>query len=81
MARILSSRAARPDERLGEAVTAYVEGAPLPATAEKKLFGLLAERLDKYEVPKAILYVPAFRSTASGKLDRAATVRSAGEPK
>ena len=68
--------AGRPDERLGEAVTAYVEGAPLPATAEKRLLGLLAERLDKYEVPKAILYVPAFQSTASGKLDRAATVRS-----
>ncbi|RYY20792.1 MAG: acyl-CoA synthetase [Cytophagaceae bacterium] len=70
--------AGRPDERLGQAVTAYVEGAPLPATAEQQLAGLLAERLGKYEVPKAIRYVPQFSSTASGKLDRAATLRGAG---
>jgi len=69
--------AGQPDERLGQAVTAYVEGAPLPPAAEHHLLKLLAERLDKYEVPKAVLYVPAFCSTASGKLDRAATVRSA----
>ena len=69
--------AGRPDERLGEAITAYVEGPPLPATTEKRLLGLLTERLDKYEVPKAVVYVPAFRSTASGKLDRAATLRGA----
>ncbi|RZK47918.1 MAG: acyl-CoA synthetase, partial [Hymenobacter sp.] len=69
--------AGRPDERLGEAITAYVEGPPLPATAEQRLLALLAERLGKYEVPKAILYVPAFQSTASGKLDRAATQRRA----
>ena len=69
--------AGRPDERLGQAVTAYVEGAPLSATVEHQLAELLAERLGKYEVPKAIRYVPVFSSTASGKLDRAATLGSA----
>lgn len=68
--------AGRPDERLGQAITAYVEGAPLATAAEKHLLGLLAARLGKYEVPKAVVYVPAFRATASGKLDRAATLRS-----
>jgi O-succinylbenzoic acid--CoA ligase len=72
--------AGRPDERLGQAVTAYVEGAPLPATAEQALLNLLAERLDKYEIPKTVCYIPAFQTTASGKLDRAASLRAAGVP-
>jgi len=70
----------QPDERLGQAVTAYVEGESLSPAAERKLLGLLAERLGKYEVPKAVRYVPAFRATASGKLDRAATLRSVEIP-
>ncbi|MGI4738357.1 MAG: AMP-binding protein [Janthinobacterium lividum] len=72
--------AGRPDERLGQAVTAYVEGEALPPAAERKLLGLLAERLGKYEVPKAVRYVPTFRATASGKLDRAATLRGVEIP-
>jgi O-succinylbenzoic acid--CoA ligase len=67
--------AGQPDERLGQAVTAYVEGAPLPPAAEQRLLELLRERLDKYELPKRVVYVPAFQTTASGKLDRAATLR------
>ena len=70
--------AGRPDERLGQAVTAYLEGAPLPATTEERLLALLRERLERYEQPRSVAYVAAFKSTASGKLDRAATVRSAG---
>ncbi|WP_223649150.1 AMP-binding protein [Hymenobacter psoromatis] len=70
--------AGRPDERLGQAVTAYVEGEPLPTPLEKRLLALLAERLGKYEVPKSVGYVPAFKTTASGKLDRAATLRGDG---
>lgn len=73
--------AGRPDERLGQAVTAYVEGAALPPLVERNLLGLLAERLGKYEVPKAVRYVPAFKSTASGKLDRAATMRCVEHPR
>ncbi|RYY16607.1 MAG: acyl-CoA synthetase, partial [Cytophagaceae bacterium] len=69
--------AGRPDERLGQAITAYVEGESLPATAEAKLLELLRTRLGKYEVPRAIVYMLAFESTASGKLDRAATLRAA----
>jgi O-succinylbenzoic acid--CoA ligase len=67
--------AGQPDERLGQAVTAYVEGGALPPATEKRLLALLSERLDKYEVPKSVVYIPAFRATASGKLDRAATLR------
>lgn len=67
--------AGQADERLGQAVTAYVEGAALPPPAERRLLALLGARLGKYELPKAVVYVPAFRTTASGKLDRAATLR------
>jgi len=71
--------AGRPDERLGQAVTAYVEGTPLGPETEQRLLALLRERLDKYEQPRSVVYVAAFKSTASGKLDRAATVRGAGQ--
>jgi O-succinylbenzoic acid--CoA ligase len=69
--------AGRPDERLGQAVMAYVEGDSLPPATEQELLALLRARLSAYELPKGIVYVPAFQTTASGKLDRAATLRSA----
>jgi len=68
--------AGRPDARLGEQVTAFVEGAPLSETQAKQLLTLLAERLERYERPRELVYVPQFRTTASGKLDRLGTVRS-----
>jgi len=67
--------AGRPDARLGQAVTAFIEGPPLSAAAEKQLQALLAARLGRYERPRQLVYVPAFAMTASGKLDRAATLR------
>ncbi|GAA4354810.1 AMP-binding protein [Hymenobacter saemangeumensis] len=70
--------AGRPDERLGEQVTAYVEGPALSAGQEKQLQALLQERLSKYEQPRQLVYVPGFRTTATGKLDRPATLRGLG---
>jgi len=67
--------AGQPDARLGQAVTAFIEGPPLSAAAEKQLQALLAARLGRYERPRQLVYVPAFAMTASGKLDRAATLR------
>jgi len=68
-----------PDERLGQAVTAFVEGAPMAAALEEQLLDLLRARLGKYELPRQLRYVGAFAATASGKLDRAATLRAAGD--
>ena len=65
----------QPDARLGEQVTAVLEGPPLPEPQRLKLLALLHERLDRYEQPRAFLYAPTFRTTASGKLDRPATLR------
>ncbi|MBC6989274.1 AMP-binding protein [Hymenobacter sp. BT491] len=66
----------RPDTRLGEQVTAFIEGKPLSAAQNKHLLALLSERLDRYERPRELVYVPEFRTTASGKLDRLGTVRA-----
>lgn len=65
----------QPDERLGQVVTALVEGPALSAALQTQLERLLAERLDRYEQPRVLRYVPEFQLTASGKLDRPATLR------
>ena len=69
--------AGQPDERLGQAVTAFIEGEPLTANQESQLRSLLAARLGRYEQPRQLRYVPAFAATPNGKLDRAATLRRA----
>ena len=66
--------AGQPDARLGQAVTAYLEGAPLTTAQETRLRALLAARLGRYEQPKQLVYVPEFQTTATGKLHRAATL-------
>lgn len=67
----------QPNERLGQAVTALIEGAALTGEQESQLKRLLAERLGRYEQPRQLRYVPAFAATPNGKLDRAATLRLA----
>jgi O-succinylbenzoic acid--CoA ligase len=67
--------AGQPDERLGQAVTAFIEGTALSNEQETQLKMLLAERLGRYEQPKQLVYVPEFQTTATGKLNRAATLR------
>ncbi|MCC2546749.1 AMP-binding protein [Hymenobacter sp. BT175] len=68
--------AGRPDARLGEQVTAFIEGQPLKETQAQQLKVLLDQRLERYERPRELVYVPQFRTTASGKLDRLTTIRS-----
>ena len=70
--------AGQPDARLGEAVTAFVEGPALAPAADARLRKLLDARLDKYERPRQFTYVPEFQTTATGKLDRLATLRGLG---
>ena len=68
--------AGMPDARLGQAVTAFIEGPALAAETEEQLKGLLTERLGRYEQPRQLRYVPAFHLTVTGKLDRPATLRT-----
>lgn len=67
--------AGQPDERLGQQVTAFVEGEPLPQVQQQQLHELLDQRLGRYEVPRQLVFVPEFETTASGKLDRKATLK------
>ena len=69
--------AGQSDERLGQAVTAFIEGQSLTADQESQLKTLLAARLGRYEQPRQLRYVPEFAATPNGKLDRAATLRAA----
>ena len=64
----------QPDERLGQAVTLVVEGDPLPGTVEQALLAAMAERVQRYEMPRRVVYLTAFAETATGKIDRATSV-------
>ncbi|MFD2785557.1 AMP-binding protein [Hymenobacter rubripertinctus] len=68
--------AGRPDKRLGEQVTAFLEGPALPDAQQRQLLALLTARLARYEVPRELVWLPKFQITTSGKLDRPATLRS-----
>ena len=67
--------AGQPDERLGQSVTAFIEGDALSEEQETELKVLLTERLGRYEQPRQLRYIAEFRTTATSKLDRAATLR------
>ncbi|PWA07571.1 AMP-binding protein [Flavobacterium laiguense] len=54
-----------PDDTLGEKVVLYIEGEPM------KLDESVFNRLDKYEKPKEIVFIPKFKETATGKIMRA----------
>ncbi len=59
-----------PDEKLGEALVLVMEGEPLHQDNENSIYNLLKAHLNKYEVPKKILYLPSFPETPTGKIDR-----------
>lgn len=70
---LISSRfmiTAEPDELLGQRVVLLIEGEPLTAKEEKSLQRKMEERLDPYELPKAIRYQTTFERTSNGKIIR-----------
>jgi len=64
-----------PDERLGEAVTMVMEGAPLPAQDEAAIRAALQTTLRRYEVPRRFAFLPRLSETPTGKIDRRASLR------
>lgn len=62
-----------PDERLGQKLVLFVEGAPLPKEVQINWQKLLEENFVKYEQAKAVFYVTKFCQTPSGKIQKAAT--------
>jgi O-succinylbenzoic acid--CoA ligase len=59
-----------PHPQLGESVTLFVEGNPLPNHTEDHLIQLLQTSLTKYELPKSIRYASFFAETPTGKIDK-----------
>ncbi len=62
--------------QLGESVTLFAEGTPLPNHIEDHLIQLLQTSLPKYELPKSIRYVSFFAETPTGKIDKRLTLTS-----
>jgi len=60
-----------PDEKLGEKLVLILEG------DERTLEPHVFEELDKYERPKAILFVPKFAETETGKMKRKEILKEA----
>ena len=54
----------QPDETLGEKAVLYIEGEPI--VIEESVFSVL----NKYEIPKEIVFIPKFQETATGKIMR-----------
>ncbi|HEX9654923.1 MAG TPA: AMP-binding protein [bacterium] len=63
-----------PDERYHEVVVAVLTGKRLSDEVEQTLRARLTAGLEKYEVPKKILYTDSVVRTPSGKIDRGATL-------
>ncbi|HSN76462.1 MAG TPA: AMP-binding protein [Anaerolineae bacterium] len=63
-----------PDERLGQAVTLVVEGEALPAALEFGLHAALTQSLPAYQAPRQIIAITRFVETATGKIDRHASL-------
>jgi O-succinylbenzoic acid--CoA ligase len=63
-----------PHPHLGESVTLFIEGNPLPSQIHSNLIELLQSSLTKYELPKSFRYVSLFAETPSGKIDKPRTV-------
>ena len=57
-----------PDERLGQALVLVIEGNA--SDSDSRLMERLSERLGKYELPKAIYYIPRLKRTENGKIRR-----------
>ncbi|MFD2587161.1 AMP-binding protein [Croceitalea marina] len=61
-----------PDETLGEKLVLVVESSEISTLAEKLKF---VEGLSKFELPKAIYFIPEFKETKNGKLHRSKTMK------
>lgn len=73
--------AAEPDPKLGSRLVAVLEGDPLDTATETALQADLACLLPKYEKPRAWYYADRFAATATGKLDKQATLQQIARKK
>jgi o-succinylbenzoate---CoA ligase len=64
-----------PDPKLGSRLIAVLERAPLDEETQQALAAGLALSLTKYEKPRSYYYTRSFAATASGKIDKHATLQ------
>lgn len=62
------------DPEFGQKVMLYIETDTLSLETENQLMAELKSKLKKWEVPKAIVAIPQFTRTNSGKINRVATL-------
>ncbi len=67
--------AGMPDERFGEKLCLFMEGEQMDVEAIEYFREILRNHLDKYEVPREIIFVPQFYLTSSGKINRRAIIQ------
>ncbi|MBC7891754.1 MAG: AMP-binding protein [Sphingobacteriaceae bacterium] len=67
------------DERLGQCVGLISEGGPLAAEIRERIQSAVEAQVSRYAVPRRWLSVLHFDETATGKLDKRATLQSLGE--
>lgn len=64
------------NEKLGNQVTILIEGSAFTDEIQKKILIEASQTLTKYELPKEFLFIQHFKETATGKINRYATVSS-----
>ncbi len=64
----------KPNQKLGQQVILVIEATTLPDNQQQELIKEASLLLGKYELPKAILFVSPFIETATGKINRSATL-------
>ena len=64
------------DEKLGNKVVIVVEGLPFNKEIEEEILIGTSKMLNKYELPKEFIFIKKFKETATGKINRLATVAS-----
>lgn len=65
---------ALPDEQLGQKVALIIEDQPWPETKLANLKQAMQKMMDRYKIPKNIVFFPEFIRTATEKIDRKKTI-------
>lgn len=68
-----------PDNRLGEKLVLFVDGEAYGKDETELLSDEISKVVHKYEKPREIIFVRNFITTASGKINRQATIRATGK--
>ena len=63
-----------PDPKYGEKLCLFIENTPYNPEKYEALAEKMAKLLEKYEKPREVFFIPQFRMTASGKIQRKATI-------